>query len=296
MARNLAKAESDLLVFDRDPAALSDLVERGARAATSVGDVARQADVIFLSLPGPAQIEDVVFGQDGILANIRTGAALFDLSTSSRGLAIRIEQALRERDAYMFDAPISGGPAGAETGELVIWVGGDEDEFARHEDVLRSFSRWPIFVGPIGAGTVTKLTHNMVSYMILLAFAETFSVAVKAGLDPLNLWKALRFGVVGKRSPLDMLVKQFLPGEYETPAFALELAHKDVTLATSLAKELGVPMRLANLTLEEMTEALSRGFAGQDSRAYLKLQLERSGVQIAVDAERLRAAVEESEV
>ena len=112
--------------------------------------------------------------------------------------------------------------------------------------------------------------------------------------DPLELWKAMRLGLVGKGSPMDMLVKQFLPGVYEPPAFALKLAHKDVRLATELARELGVPMRLANLTLEEMTEALGRGFGDQDSRAYLQLQLERAGVEIAVDPEALRLAVEQA--
>jgi 3-hydroxyisobutyrate dehydrogenase len=116
----------------------------------------------------------------------------------------------------------------------------------------------------------------------------------KAGVDPLDLWEALRLGVVGKQSPLMMLTKQFLPGEFETAAFALKLAHKDVMLATSMAKELGVPMRLANLTLEEMNEALGRGWGEQDSRAYLKLQLERAGVSIAVDPQRIQLALEGS--
>jgi len=149
----------------------------------------------------------------------------------------------------------------------------------------------PHYVGAIGAGTVTKLTRNMVGYMIVHSMAEGFSMAVKAGLDPLDLWEALRLGVVGKASPLNMLVNQFLPGKYEPPAFALKLAHKDMSLATTLGRELGVPMRLANLPLEEMAEALGRGFGAQDSRSFLKLQLERAGVEIAVDPDRLREAV-----
>jgi 3-hydroxyisobutyrate dehydrogenase len=156
--------------------------------------------------------------------------------------------------------------------------------------VLERFST-PCYVGAIGAGTITKLVHNMTGYLILASLAETFSVGVKAGADPLELWKALRHGVIGKKSPLDMLVAQFLPGTYEPPAFALKLAHKDVMLATTLAKEMGVPMRLANMTLEEMTEALARGLGEQDSRAYMKLQLERAGVHIGVDPDALAKAV-----
>ena len=142
---------------------------------------------------------------------------------------------------------------------------------------------------------MTKLTHNLVGYMIMLSLAETFSMAVKAGVDPLELWEALRLGLVGQRSPLDMLTNQFLPGRYEPAAFALKLAHKDVALATSLGRELGVPMRLANLTMEEMTEALARGLGEQDSRAFLKLQLERAGVDIAVDPDRLQRAIRASQ-
>jgi 3-hydroxyisobutyrate dehydrogenase len=142
---------------------------------------------------------------------------------------------------------------------------------------------------------VTKLTHNLTGYMMMQCMAEAFSVAVKAGVDPLDLWESWKLGVVGKHSPLQMLVKQFLPGTYENPAMRLELAHKDVTLATALGRELGVPLRMANMTLAEMTEAIARGMGGQDSRAYLKVQLERVGVEIAVDPERLRKALEASD-
>jgi 3-hydroxyisobutyrate dehydrogenase len=149
----------------------------------------------------------------------------------------------------------------------------------------------PRHVGPIGAGTVAKLTHNMAGYMIMASLAEVFSLGTKAGVDPLELWEAMKLGMVGRGSPMDMLVRQFLPGTYEPAAFALKLAHKDVALGTAMARELGVPMRLANMTFAEMTEALGRGWGEQDSRAFLKLQLERAGVEIAVEPGRLAAAV-----
>jgi len=291
MAANLLKSGVDLIVHDMDADAAGDLVESGAKRAARVADLAREADVIFTSLPGPVQIEEVVLGPGGIMENMRPGLALFDLSTSSVSLARRIHEAFRQRGAFMLDAPISGGPAGAASGQLAFWVGGDKDVYERHLNLLLAIGNAPRHVGDIGAGTVTKLAHNLSGYMIMMSLAETFSMAVKAGVDPLELWEAMKLGLVGKGSPLNMLTNQFLPGKYEPAAFALKLAHKDVNLATALGRELGVPMRLASLTMDEMTEALGRGFGEQDSRAFLKLQLERAGVNIAVDPERLERAI-----
>ena len=294
MASNLAKAGVPLVVYDVDAGAVAALQALGAQAASSVAELTRRAQVVFTSLPGPVQVEEVVLGPQGIVAHMAPGLVLFELSTSSRSLNVRIHEAVAARGGAMLDAPVSGGPAGAASGDLAIWCGGDKAVFQQHLGLLRHFADKPHHVGPIGAGTVAKLAHNMAGYMFLEAMAEVFSVGVKAGVDPLDLWEAMRLGVVGKQSPLLMLTKQFLPGEFENAAFALKLAHKDVMLATTLARELGVPMRLANLTLEEMTEALGRGWGEQDSRAYMKLQLERSGVRIAVDPQRIQRALEGS--
>jgi 3-hydroxyisobutyrate dehydrogenase len=290
MALNLVRSDVSLTVFDTSAEAVRPLREAGARVATDVGAVAKNSEVVFTSLPGPVQVDQVVLGPGGVLDSMGAGLVLFELSTSSLSLARRIHEALAARGGAMLDAPISGGPAGAASGDLALWVGGDRGVYDRYLPLLQTIGRSPRYVGGIGAGTVTKLAHNMAGYMIMSSLAEVFSLAVKAGVDPLELWEALRLGVIGKSSPLDLLVKQFLPGTYE-PAFALRLAHKDVTLATAMGRELGVPMRLAALTMEEMTEALSRGFGEQDSRAFLKLQLERAGVDIAVDPDRLQQAV-----
>jgi 3-hydroxyisobutyrate dehydrogenase len=291
MASNLARTLGDLVVYDVNPTSVQPLVELGASAASSVADLTRQVDVLFTSLPGPAEVEEVLLGDGGVLENLKPGLVVFELSTSSVSLARRLHDNFERAGGSVLDAPISGGPAGAASGDLALWIGGDREVYDRHRDLLQIIGTEPTYVGSIGHGTVTKLAHNLLGYMLLLSLAEVFSVGVKAGMDPLDLWKAMRLGLVGKRSPLDMLVNQFLPGRYDPPAFALRLAHKDVNLATGLAKELGVPMRLANLTLEEMTEAIGRGMGNSDSRAYLQLQLERAGVQIAVDPAELAAAI-----
>ncbi|WP_255732815.1 NAD(P)-dependent oxidoreductase [Sinomonas terrae] len=287
MAMNLVRAGNDVVVFDLSAEAMAPVVAAGATAASSVADLTKSVDVVFTSLPGPPQVEAVVLGKDGILANIEAGKVLFELSTSSRELALRIHDAFAEKGATMLDAPVSGGPAGAESGDMAFWVGGDVDVYERHLPLLKAMGDKPRHCGPIGSGTTVKLVNNVIGQMFLTVMAEAFSVGVKAGVDPLELWDALRLGVIGKGSALNMLTNQFLPGRFDPPAFALDLAFKDVTLATQLGRELGVPMRMANLTHAEMTEAVARGLGAKDCRIYLQLQLERAGVTIAVDPEEL---------
>src|SRR6202000_2011424 len=114
------------------------------------------------------------------------------------------------------------------------------------------------------------------------ALPEGFTMGIKAGVEPLLLWKAVRQGANGRRRTFDTLAEHFLPNSYDPAKFALKLAHKDVALATPVGKEMGGHMRLANLTLEEMTEALGCGWQSRDSRSSMILQAERSGVKVAV--------------
>jgi len=236
-------------------------------------------------------VEAVALGPDGLIVGIKPGAAYFDLSTNSPSVVKKLNAAFAAKGAHMLDAPVSGGPAGAASRKLAIWVGGDENAFIRHKAVLDAIGDKAAYIGPIGSATVAKLVHNMSGYAIVCALAETFTMGVKAGIEPLALWQAVRQGAAGRRFTFDALIDQFLPGKYDPPAFALKLAHKDVSLANALGRELGVPMRMCNLTLAEMTEALARGWGGRDSRSVMLLQQKRAGVEIAVDPERLRAAL-----
>jgi 3-hydroxyisobutyrate dehydrogenase len=282
MAANLMKSGFALVVYDVRKEAASQHLKDGAAWGDTPKAVAEASDVVFTSLPGPAEVEAVALGHDGILAGMNAGKVYFDLSTNSPTVVRRIEAVFKERGVHMLDAPVSGGPRGAQSGKLAIWVGGDQAIFGKCKAVLDGFSDQAYYVGAIGAGSVAKLVHNCAGYMLQTALAEVFTMGVKAGVDPLVIWKAVRQGAGGRRRTFDGLADQFLPGTFDPPSFALRLAHKDVTLATQLAKEVKVPMRLANLTLEEMTEALNRGWAERDSRVAMLLQEERAGVEIKV--------------
>jgi 3-hydroxyisobutyrate dehydrogenase len=292
MAANLQRAGHSLVVNDLREEAASPHLAAGAGWADTPRLVAASVEVVLTSLPGPPEVEQVALGEDGLLAGMRPGTAFIDLSTNSPSLLRALHARFGERQIEVLDAPVSGGPAGARSGQLAVWVGGDEAVFRRYKPLLDAVGDQVMYVGPIGAGLVTKLVHNCAGYAIQAVLAEVFTLGVKAGVEPLALWQAVRQGALGRRRTFDRLTEQFLPGTFEPPAFALRLAHKDVLLATDLARELRVPMRLADLALEELTEALNRGWDGRDSRAAMLLQEERAGVRIQVEPERLRAAVE----
>jgi 3-hydroxyisobutyrate dehydrogenase len=292
MAANLQKSQYKLVVTDVRRDAAKRHLDNGADWADSPKAIAEQCDVVFTSLPGPPEVESVVFGENGILAGAHPGMAYFDLSTNSQALMRRVNAALAEKGAFGFDAPVSGGPKGAESGKLAIWVGGDKPTYDKFQKVLDAIGDQAAYIGPIGTATVAKLVHNMAGYAIQTAMAEVFTMGVKAGMDPVDLWKAVRQGALGRRRTFDRVADQFLVGKYDPPAFALKLAHKDVSLAVQMGRELGVPMRFCNLTLEEMNEARNRGWDHRDSRVPMLLQVERAGVKIEGDPARIQAILD----
>ncbi len=164
--------------------------------------------------------------------------------------------------------------------------------FDRCKPVLDTIGDKAYYVGPIGSGAVAKLVHNCAGYIFQAAMAEVFTMGVKAGVEPLALWEAVRRGATGRRGPFEGMAEHLLPGKFDPPDFALKLARKDVDLAVSVGREFDVPMRLANLALMEMTEAINQGWGDRDSRVAMLLQEERAGVEVRVDVDELSAILE----
>ena len=280
-ASNLQKAGFKLVVNDVSRQFAEAHIQAGAEWADTPRELAARSDVILTSLPGPPEIEAVTLAPDtGLIGGIRQGAVYFDLSTNAPTLIRRIHAEFAKLGAHVLDAPVSGGPKGAKSGKLAIWVGGDEAIFNANRACLDAMGDQVKYIGAIGAGAVAKLVHNSAGYAIQAAIAEVFTAGVKAGVPPLALWDAIRQGARGRVRTFDSLADHFLINDYDPPDFALKLAHKDISLACELGRDVGVPMRLVNLAQQEMREALNRGWGDRDSRAYLLLQQERAGLLI----------------
>jgi len=280
MAANLQRAGHELQVYDLRK------VEGFANQKTSPAAAIKGCEILFTSLPGPAEVEAVGQQVEGI-------SAWFDTSTNSPTVIRKIHEKLKARGVQFLDAPVSGGPKGAETGKLAIWVGGDEAVFKKYLPVIKAIGDQPLYVGPIGAGTVAKLAHNAASFAVQAALAEVFTLGVKGGVEPLALFKALRQGASGRKRTFDRLAEHFLPGKFDPAAFSLRLAHKDVSLAMELARECGVPMKIGTVALQELEEGMRRGWAERDCRVTMTLQSERAEVDVRVPPDSLREALAE---
>jgi len=282
MAYNLCKAEFEVTVNDLNKDLSKRHLDVGAQWADSVKEVAQNNEVIMTSLPGPKEVQDVALRADGLLAHMKPGSVWFDLSTNSVTVVRALHKEFAKKGIQMLDAPVSGGPKGAKSGKMALLVGGDKATFDKYRKVLDAIGDQIFYIGASGDGTVAKLVHNAAGYAVQAAIAELMTMGVKAGVDPVQLWAAIRQCSLGRQRTFDRMGNQFMQHKFEPPDFALKLAHKDLTLATDLAREIGVPMKIASLTHAEMTEAINRGWGHLDSRSFLMLQKERAGVEIKV--------------
>ena len=272
MAANLQRAGHRLQSFDLN----------GKGSCKSAREASANAEAVFTSLPGPTEVDAV--------AKEIASPVWFDLSTNSPNRIRALHKAFK---GQLLDAPVSGGPKGAQSGKLAIWVGGDRAIYDKYLPVLKAIGDQPFYVGAIGAGTVAKLAHNAASFTVQAALAEIFTLGVKAGVEPLALFQALRQGATGRKRTFDRLPEHFLNGKYDPADFTVRLAHKDVTLALELAREVGVPMRVGQIALDELSEAMKRGWSERDCRVPMTLQEERAGVSVRVPDAALRDALKD---
>jgi 3-hydroxyisobutyrate dehydrogenase len=281
MALNLMKAGHTLIVHDIRRDSAKPHIDGGAKWADSVAEVARAGELILTSLPGPADVEAVALGPGGILANAQPGSIFADLSTNSPTVMRKIHAAFKEKGVHVLDAPVSGGAIGAKRGTLQVMVGGDEGIYNEVKGVFGAIGNNVGYMGTIGAGTIAKLVHNMISITVRQLIAEGFTLGVKAGVKPEALLEAIRGASFGQGLILSHMIPDVVfKGEFDTVRFALKLARKDVGLATALARELDVPMPMATVGEQIVVEAMARGWGDRDSTSPWELQEEKARVKV----------------
>ena len=281
MAGFVLGAGHSLVVHDLRRDAAAPLLDRGAVWAASPGEVAAQCDVVCVCVPGPPEMQAVALGPGGVLERVRSGTAVIDHTTNAPALVRQVGAALTARGAHLLDAPLDGGREGALEGQLTLFVGGDEAVLRRVKPVLDTFARSVVWVGGLGAGSITKIVHNALAMSIDLLLAECLTLGAKAGVAVPRLVEAFREGCIvsqnmtfTKRMPATLFRGDF------TARFALALAYKDFRLAADLATLHGVPTRLLDLCQTELLEAMNRGWGGEDRTKASTLQEERAGVTL----------------
>ncbi|MCM8750592.1 NAD(P)-dependent oxidoreductase [Thermomicrobiaceae bacterium CFH 74404] len=278
MTRNLLKAGFTVVVHNRSRGPVDELAREGAVAAWSPAEVAQQADVVVTSLPTPASVEEVYLGEHGLIGAARSGQVLIDTSTVSPGLSRRLYEAAKERGAGFLDAPVSGGPAGAESATLTIMVGGDAEVVEQAMPVFQALGKNIHHVGPSGAGSVVKLVNQLLVAINMAGVAEAIVFGVKAGADPQVLLDVIKTSFGGSRMleralPL-VMERQFQPG---TP---VNLILKDLGLIHEVGKELDTRLLLGALAQEVFKEARAAGFGEEDMVALFKPVERLAGVEV----------------
>jgi len=282
IARNIQKANHSLMVYDIRPGAVQPLVERGAKPTGSPAEVAQHSRVVFTSLPGPREVEEVALGANGLLHGMHEGGVYVDLSSSSPDLIRRIDAEFRLHGARVMDAPLIVGKNGVADRSLQVLASGDSKAYEEVKSLFDTFADTVIYTGDLGTGTVIKLAHNLVRRGIGLAIGEGIVLGAKAGVDPQLLWDCMHWGL---EVQLHQLKKTFsdtvFKGDFEAPAsFGIGLSRKDVGLATELGRQHNVPMPIAALVEQIMTQAINCGWSDQSTASLFRLQEKAAGIEV----------------
>jgi len=265
MAGHLLDAGFPLLVHTRTRSRADDLIRRGARWADSPAVAAAAAGVIFICVPDTPDVQAVVLGPRGILASARPGQIVVDHSTISPAATREMARRLAEKQAFLLDAPVSGGDVGARNAALSIMVGGDRAAFDQARPILEHLGRAILYCGPSGAGQLTKLVNQVLVSVTNLAVCEALTFAKKTGLDLQTTLAAVSAGAANSWQ-LANLAPKMIARDF-TPGFMIDLMQKDLRLLMAAANESGVCLPASSLVHHLFTSAQAAGLGKSGTQA-----------------------------
>jgi 2-hydroxy-3-oxopropionate reductase len=276
MAENLIAAGYDLVAYNRTREKAEEL--EGATVAKSPKEVAEQSDIIITMLPDSPQVEEVLLGEDGVLAGVKDGALIVDMSTISPVVTEELAEKAREQGASMLDAPVSGGDVGAIGGTLAIMVGGSEEDFERALPFFEVMGAAVTHVGPTGAGQVVKAANQIVVALTIEAVSEALVLGSKGGVAPEKILDVLGGGLAGNKV-MEAKREKLLEHSFD-PGFRIELHHKDLGIALAAGREYGVTLPVTAVVDQMLQDLTMRGRGDRDHSAILTLIEESSAHQI----------------
>jgi 2-hydroxy-3-oxopropionate reductase len=268
MSIHLQKAGFDVCGVNLSPERLQPLVDVGGRAASSISEAVKGADVVAVMVPDSPDVEQVLAGDGGVFENAEPGTLVIDFSSIRPDVAATLAEQARERGFRMLDAPVSGGEKGAVDAVLSIMVGGEADDFAEAKPIMDAVGKTVVHVGPSGAGQTVKAANQLIVAVNIEVLAEALVFLEAYGVDTDAALEVLGGGLAGskvleqKRS--NMLGRSFEPG------FRIDLHHKDMGIVTAAAREAGVAIPLGAVTAQLMASARANGDGGLDHSALLR--------------------------
>jgi 3-hydroxyisobutyrate dehydrogenase-like beta-hydroxyacid dehydrogenase len=278
MARHLLDAGFTVTVHNRSRAPVDELAAAGAHPASTPAEVARASDIVLTCLTNTQSVEDVYFGPNGLIGAARPGQIFVDHSTVSPLTSRQCAEGARERGADFLDAPISGGPAGAQAGTLTIMVGGAEVTFERARPVFEAMGKNIRLVGPLSSGSTIKLVNQLLVAIHSSAVAEAMVLGVKAGADPAVMLDVLRtsFGgsaMLSRNVPM-MLERNFAAGT------SVNVILKDLGLIDGLSSELNVRTLLGSVATQVFRESRAFGLGDDDMAGLVRVLEREAGVEV----------------
>ena len=282
MARHVLQAGHKITINDLLQDNAQPLLDIGATWVDSPQKAAESNDIVIMSLPMPDDVEKVCFGENGLINGLQPGNIVIDMSTNSLEMVRQLEGQFKKDGIEFLDAPVSGGVEGANSRDLVVLVGGSQITFSQVESILELIGKNVNFCGPIGAGTICKLSHQLLAMGLLQIGAEILTLGVKAGVDLDILADSISKGVMGKVPPLGRFYQDVFTGNLEgsETSFFLGLAAKDIKLANEMARQMKVPLILGNAVEEILKETMNRGWHKKNFPAIVQLQEEKTGIKL----------------
>lgn len=278
MARNMLAKGFSIVAFDLDKAALDDIVAKGAVRATSAQDVAERAATLICMVETTAQSEAVIMGDEGFMPALRQGDHVISSATIDPNAVKRWHGVLAAKGVELLDTPVSGGAERADKGDLSAIVGGAEAAVETVRPVLEAYSSRIFHVGGVGQGLAMKHVNNMMVQTTTAVLAEAFTMGAKAGLDTQQMFDVLSVST-GASTALNMRAPRFMSGDF-APGGSIDITCKDQGLQVDFAKSLGVPMFMANTSLQIFEMAKAKGMNKLDSSCIITMYEEMAGVQL----------------